>query len=71
MGSRGVNGCELDDLCFEYYELDADQKNSVRKILGMQDYCLVQGLPGTGKTSTISFVVRLLVARGKSVLVTR
>ena len=35
-----------------------------------QDYTIVQGLPGSGKTSTIAFVARLLAAHGKRVLVT-
>jgi len=35
-----------------------------------KDYSLVQGLPGTGKTSTIAFVARLLAAHGKRVLIT-
>lgn len=35
-----------------------------------KDYSLIQGLPGTGKTSTIAFVARLLAAHGKRVLVT-
>lgn len=35
-----------------------------------KDYSLVQGLPGTGKTSTIAFVARLLASHGKRVLIT-
>ena len=33
-------------------------------------YCLVLGMPGTGKTSTIVEMVREMVARGNSVLIT-
>ena len=36
----------------------------------MKDYSLIQGLPGTGKTSTIVFLTRLLAAQGKRVLLT-
>lgn len=36
----------------------------------MKDYCVIQGLPGTGKTSTIVFLARLLAAQGKRVLIT-
>lgn len=39
-------------------------------MIAANDYALIQGLPGTGKTSTIAFVARLLAARGKRVLIT-
>lgn len=39
-------------------------------MLGAEDYSLIQGLPGTGKTSTITFLARLLAAHGKRVLIT-
>ena len=35
-----------------------------------KDYTIVQGMPGTGKTSVIAFVARLLAAQGKRVLIT-
>lgn len=38
--------------------------------MGAEDYSLIQGLPGTGKTSTLTFLARLLAAHGKRVLIT-
>lgn len=46
-----------------------DQVNAITKILSAQDYALVLGMPGTGKTTTIAQIIRLLVNAGKSVLV--
>jgi DNA replication ATP-dependent helicase Dna2 len=36
----------------------------------MQDYTLIQGYPGSGKSSTIAFVARMLACQGKRVLIT-
>ena len=38
--------------------------------MSAQDYALVLGMPGTGKTTTIAHIIRALTARGKSVLLT-
>ena len=39
-------------------------------MLCSQDYTLLLGMPGTGKTTTIACLVQVLVARGNSVLLT-
>jgi len=44
------------------------QDEAVRRSLGAEDYALVHGPPGTGKTYTIARIVRELVARGERVL---
>lgn len=36
----------------------------------VQDYALILGMPGTGKTTAIAQLVRFLVSKGKSVLLT-
>lgn len=38
--------------------------------MSSKDYSIIQGLPGTGKTSIITFVARLLAAHGKRILIT-
>jgi DNA replication ATP-dependent helicase Dna2 len=65
-----IPGCDLIDLACEFAELNIDQRNAVLKVWSANDYTLIQGLPGTGKTSAIAFVVRLLAAHGKRVLIT-
>eukprot|EP00559_Dactyliosolen_fragilissimus_P001342 CAMPEP_0184867600 /NCGR_PEP_ID=MMETSP0580-20130426/27217_1 /TAXON_ID=1118495 /ORGANISM="Dactyliosolen fragilissimus" /LENGTH=1622 /DNA_ID=CAMNT_0027367987 /DNA_START=91 /DNA_END=4956 /DNA_ORIENTATION=+ len=65
-----VAGCHLGALEKEYLLFNTDQKAAVSKVLSAKDYTLIQGFPGTGKSSVLAFIVRLLVARGKRVLVT-
>ena len=40
------------------------------QVVSAEDFTLIQGLPGTGKSATIAFLTRLLVARGKRVMLT-
>ncbi|KAJ1895611.1 DNA replication endonuclease-helicase Dna2, partial [Coemansia sp. IMI 209127] len=50
--------------------LNSGQEMVLRKVLSAKDYALVMGMPGTGKTTTIAELVRILVSLGKSVLLT-
>lgn len=50
--------------------MNTDQKAAVAKVMSAKDYALVLGMPGTGKTTTIAHIIRALVAKGKSVLLT-
>ncbi|RVD84299.1 uncharacterized protein DFL_006058 [Arthrobotrys flagrans] len=50
--------------------INIDQKNAIEKVMSAQDYALVLGMPGTGKTTTIAHIIRALVHQGKSVLLT-
>ncbi|GAB3313113.1 AAA domain-containing protein [Haloplanus salinarum] len=44
------------------------QNDAVRRAVGAEDFALVHGPPGTGKTYTIAHLVRALVERGERVL---
>ncbi|KAJ1890741.1 DNA replication endonuclease-helicase Dna2, partial [Kickxella alabastrina] len=48
--------------------LNTGQAAVLRKVLAANDYALVMGMPGTGKTTTIAELVNVLVDSGKSVL---
>lgn len=50
--------------------LNEIQRKSVLKALTANEYLLLKGLPGTGKTQTITAIIRLLVLMKKSVLIT-
>lgn len=51
-------------------ELNVDQHRAIEKVMSAQDYALVLGMPGTGKTTTIAHIIRALTSQGKSVLLT-
>jgi DNA replication ATP-dependent helicase Dna2 len=65
-----IPGCNLLELSEEFSLLNDAQQMAVKKVMSGRDYTLIQGLPGTGKTSTLGFLARLLVARGRRVLIT-
>ena len=48
--------------------LNLQQKRAVIKALQMEDYLLIQGPPGAGKTTLISALVREFIASGQRVL---
>lgn len=50
--------------------MNSDQKAAIAKVMSAKECALVLGMPGTGKTTTIAHIIRTLVARGKSVLLT-
>ncbi|KAB8339331.1 hypothetical protein FH972_022264 [Carpinus fangiana] len=51
-------------------DINEDQRGAIEKIMCAEDYALVLGMPGTGKTTTIAHIIRALVSQGKSVLLT-
>ena len=65
-----IPGCDKTSLKRDFQKLNSDQKAAVLKVIAAEDFAMIQGLPGTGKSATIVFITRLLVARGKRVLLT-
>lgn len=51
-------------------DLNVDQIKAKDLVLSARDYALILGMPGTGKTTTISQIIGKLVEAGKSVLLT-
>ena len=49
--------------------LNPSQLNAISHVLSAEDYALILGMPGTGKTTVIAELVRTLVSGGKTVLV--
>lgn len=68
--TRDIKGCDLENLAFDFTELNTDQQRAVERVISAKDYALLQGLPGTGKSSTIVFIAKLLLARHQRVLIT-
>lgn len=54
----------------DHGSLNVDQRRAIEKVMSAQDYALVLGMPGTGKTTTIAHIIRAVVSQGKSVLLT-
>ena len=63
-----IPGCNPFQLFKEYSLLNINQQNTIQKILITQDYTLIQGLPGTGKSSIISLIIRILIAKNEKII---
>eukprot|EP00798_Chlamydomonas_sp_ICE-L_P015376 gene15376-21461_t len=50
--------------------MNLDQREAVQRVLEMQDYGMILGMPGTGKTTTIVRIIQALISAGRSVLLT-
>jgi DNA replication ATP-dependent helicase Dna2 len=50
--------------------LNDSQRGAISKVLSAEDYALVLGMPGTGKTTVIAALIKILVAQGRTVLLT-
>lgn len=50
--------------------LNKDQRLAVQTVLRAEDYALILGMPGTGKTTVIAALIKELVNAGKTVLLT-
>lgn len=51
-------------------ELNLSQKGAIDHCLRARDYALILGMPGTGKTTVVAYMIKLLVKMGKTVLLT-
>ena len=51
-----------------YESLNEDQRRAVACVFAAKDFVCIRGMPGTGKTTTIAFLIQALQAIGASVL---
>lgn len=49
-------------------EFNEDQERAIQKVLKSEDYSLILGMPGTGKTTVIAHLIKMLSNQGKTVL---
>ncbi|GMM32197.1 bifunctional ATP-dependent DNA helicase/ssDNA endodeoxyribonuclease [Martiniozyma asiatica (nom. inval.)] len=56
-------------ICENLESFNLDQKKAVDLVSKAEDYALILGMPGTGKTTVISKIIELIVKSGKSVLI--
>lgn len=49
-------------------EFNSDQKKAMESVFRAQDYALILGMPGTGKTTLIAELIKVLAAANKSIL---
>lgn len=52
----------------EFLKLNEDQKNALFSALNCEDYRIVHGMPGTGKSTVIALLIRILIFYGQKVL---
>ncbi|CAI4039539.1 hypothetical protein SMKI_08G2070 [Saccharomyces mikatae IFO 1815] len=50
--------------------LNLNQKDAIDKVMRAEDFALILGMPGTGKTTVIAEIIKILVSKGKSILLT-
>ncbi|KAL1751935.1 DNA replication factor Dna2-domain-containing protein [Schizophyllum commune] len=68
---RFIEGFRLPPEVASYcVNLNANQQEALQRVLATEDYALLLGMPGTGKTTVIAALIRVLVSMGKSVLLT-
>lgn len=59
------------DYVNEYKQyLNQDQLNALLKVASCRDYALILGMPGTGKTTIIAYMIKMLISHGKQILLT-
>lgn len=54
----------------ELQSFNNDQRKAIEKVMRAKDYALILGMPGSGKTTVIAQIIKVLVSKGQKVLLT-
>jgi DNA replication ATP-dependent helicase Dna2 len=60
----------MEDIDLQDSAMNEDQRKAVNTVLSTNDFALILGMPGTGKTTTIAQIIKALLAEKKSILLT-
>lgn len=54
----------------ELKSFNDDQRKVIEKVMRTEDYALILGMPGSGKTTVIAQIIKIMVSKGRKVLLT-
>lgn len=67
--AKEIHNNEFGDVHIDSTKFNQDQIRAMQKCFSTDDFALILGMPGTGKTTTITELIKHLICKGKSVLV--
>lgn len=67
--SNTLSKCTVQNIRAVLKPMNMDQRTAILRVLMANDYVLIQGYPGTGKTQTLTALLKVLILLGRKILV--